>query len=151
MKLCLPRAERDRLQRNNRSTRQELQQIDKMAGLADDPAAANCRVLGPVIRRNRAGIHGHDEALGFRYAGQKRLDLLYLRRKAAIESHHQERGRPLGSQRLVHRFDFSEFLPAECQRFFDKHMFTGLQRITDKLPMAVMPGCDDDGVDLGIG
>ena len=41
---------RDR-DRRDRRARQEAQQVDEVAGLADDAAAADRRVLGPVVGR----------------------------------------------------------------------------------------------------
>jgi len=65
---------------------EEAQQIDKVAGLADDPAAANGQVLGPVIGRDGARIHRHRKGLRSGDAREQLLHLLHVRCKPPVKA-----------------------------------------------------------------
>lgn len=91
-----------RLHRGDRMPHQMAHQVDEVAGLADDATSTHCLVLRPVVGRDGARIHRHDERLGLAHGLQQRVHLDDLRREPPVETHHQLRARnavgtPMGS------------------------------------------------------
>ena len=74
---------------NDRMPDKMAGKVDEMASLANDPPAADGRILCPVICRDVAGIDGDDHVFGQVERCQKRPHLHHLWREAAIEAHHE--------------------------------------------------------------
>ena len=73
--------------------------IDEMADLPDHASATHVRILHPMIRGNPSRVDAiqHDERI--RTRGEERSRFLRMRRKSAVEPHHQMQ--PLGRLLLI--------------------------------------------------
>ena len=71
---------------------QKGQQVDEVAPLADDPPAAPFRVLGPVVRRNEAGVDRHRHGQRLRPARQQFPHFYRVGAEAPVEPRHDHGG-----------------------------------------------------------
>ena len=72
-------------------------------------------------------------------------------RESAIEANHQEWRTALAGLLPVGVFDLLQLLSCECQWFFNKHVLSGIKRLTYEFRMTVMPRRYDNRVDIGVG
>src|SRR5690606_27760421 len=135
-----------RLYRNDFAARQETHQIDEVTSLANDSPATNRIVLSPVISRDGAGIHGHDERFRLLQRRKQRFHLLYLRREAAVETHHQFWATAISMSCSIGGLHLVQPDEVNGQRFFDKYILPSLQRLDDETGMTVM--ASDDGYSI---
>lgn len=138
------------LHRDDLRIRQEAHQIDEVAGLADDAAAAAGEILRPVLGRNGPGIHGHDERLRFVQLRQQRLHLGHLRGEAPVEAHHQVRGMAGRMRRRVGGSHLGDLFQRQRQWLFDKHMLLRAQCLDHQGSVRAVAGGHGDQVDARV-
>src|ERR1700683_921752 len=139
----------NRTHRRDQRAGNELHEIQEMTALADQPAAADRRVLNPVSRVDRARIHpgAHDQWIAA--AAEKVADRDRVRREAPIEAHHD--ALTAGEAAFAGFQHPGKFRFGEAQRLLNKHMLAGIECLRNQLRVAVMARPDQYRVDLCIG
>ena len=124
---CRVRAGQRQLPARNWRAGKVAQQIDEMAGLADDAPATDRGGARPVTRRLRARIDRRDAATWGPACPQQLAHPRGQRCEAAVETHHEQRpaGSGRGGQRRLDRID-----PRlrDGQRLLNEHVFAGGER-----------------------
>ena len=118
-----------------------------MTGLADDAAAADRLVLGPMVGRDLAGVHGHYQVFRFGHGAEQLPHAHHLRRETAVEADHEQLPGPLTGSVL----DPGQFLQGEAERLFAEHVFAGLQGGQHLAGVGVVAGGDDHRVHRRVG
>ena len=125
-----------------RGAAQPVREVEHVARLAEDPAAALVRVVEPVLRPRRARSCGRRAGSGRPARGPPRASVR--------ESGANGRLKPIASRSFSVPAcpDVVDLLPRQAERLLDEDGLAGAQRRGGDLGVRVVPGADDDEIDV---